>query len=93
MIIPYNNYLIGIISVSFEKRAAGIALFQMGASSGTCICMSYATAIIISSITQLWIILGVVVLGAITYGVFVLSPFIIKNNLLHAVNVELSKLN
>ena len=51
----------------------------MGGSAG--ICMSYATAIIISSITQLWIILGVVVLGAITYAVFVLSPFVIKKQL------------
>ena len=48
----------------------------MGFSSG--ICMSYATAIIISSIAQLWIILSVVVLGAITFAVFVLSTFTIK---------------
>ena len=72
-------YFLGIISVSFEQRAAGFALFQMGCSVG--ICMSYATAIIISSITQLWIILGVVVLGAITYAVFILSPCIIKKQL------------
>ena len=52
----------------------------MGCSAG--VCTSYATAIIISSITdQLWIILGVVVLGAITYAVFVLSPCIIKKQL------------
>ena len=77
MTISYN--LIGITSVSFEKRAAGFAVFQMGFSFG--MCMSYATAIIISSITQLWIILGVVVLGAITYAVFILSPCIIKKQL------------
>ena len=63
------------MNVSFEKnKTSGIMLYQMGSASGQAI--SLFTAIFISSITQLWIIEGVIVLCAITYTIFILSTWI-----------------
>ena len=61
--ITYNNYILVTITLtSYCFLPCNISNcshhngFALGYSSG--ICMSYATAVIISAITQLWIILA-----------------------------------